>query len=150
LLVVRAIDLLFASGKLSPPCLPLFSATPSVPSHLTPPLSPCVGPGPLLDLRAAPRLEGSTPSPPLSCGDVDRAGELRISIVRPPRCDLVPWTMSGRCDEGHGCTPWTPSHGLSSCRLPPPAPRGVPSPHVAHRVDLNVVCPWPTLRTTPG
>jgi hypothetical protein len=150
LLVVLAIDLLFASGKLSPPCLPLFSATPSVPSHLTPPLSPCVGPGPLLDLRAAPRLEGSTPSPPLSCGDVDRAGELRISIVRPPRCDLVPWTMSGRCDEGHGCTPWTPSHGLSSCRLPPPAPRGVPSPHVAHRVDLNVVCPWPTLRTTPG
>jgi hypothetical protein len=102
---------LSASSKSSPPCSPLFSATPSVPSHLTRPLYPCVGPGASPDLGAAPRPEGSTSLPLLSSGAVDRAGELRFSAIHPPRCDLVPWTMSGRCVKGHGCAPWTPSHG---------------------------------------
>jgi hypothetical protein len=148
LLVVHAISLLSAPGKPSPPRSPLFSATPSVPSHLTPPLSPWTGPGASPDLRAAPRPEGPASSPPLSSGAIDRAGELRISVVRPHRCDLVCWTMSGRCAEGHGCTLWTPSHGSSNRRPPQPAPRGVPSLHAARHVDLDVVHPRPALRTT--
>jgi hypothetical protein len=148
LLVVRAIGLLSASGKPSPPRSPLFSATLPVPSHLTPLLSPCAGPGASPYLGAVPRTEGPTPSPPLSYRAVDRAGELRISVVRPPRWNLEPWIVSCRCVEGHGCAPWTPSHGLSSHRPPPPMPRGAPSPRVARRVDLDVVRPGFALRTT--
>jgi hypothetical protein len=102
---------LSASSKSSPPCSPLFSTTPSVPSHLTRPLYPCAGPGASPCLRAAPRPEGPASLLLLSSGAVDHAGELRFSAIHPPRCDLVPWIMSGRCVKGHGCAPWTPSHG---------------------------------------
>jgi hypothetical protein len=117
---------LSASGKPSPSSSSLFFATPSVPSHLISLLSPCAGPGASPDLGAAPRHEGPTFSPPLSSGAIEHTGEIHFSAVRPPRFDLVPWTMSGKCVEGHGCTPWTPSHGPSSHRPPLPAPRGAP------------------------
>jgi hypothetical protein len=116
LLVVRAISLLSTFGKSSPPCSPLFSTTPLVLSHLTPHLSLCTGPGASPDLRAAPRPEGTKPSPSLSSDSINRASELCISVVHPPHCDLVSWTVSGRCVEGHGCAPWTPSHRSSSHR----------------------------------
>jgi hypothetical protein len=135
LLVVRAIGLLYASGKSSPPCSPLFSTTPLVPSYLSPPLSPCVGPGASPDLVAAPRPGGPAPSSPLSSSAVDRAGEFHISIIHPPRCNLVPWTVSGRCAEGHGCAPWRPSYGSSSHRPSLAAPR------CALDGDLNMVYP---------
>jgi hypothetical protein len=66
------------------------------------------------DFKDTPQPEGPAPSPPLSSSALDHASELRISIVCPPHCDLVPWTMSGRCAEGHGCALSTPSHGPSS------------------------------------
>jgi hypothetical protein len=140
---------LSTSDKPSPLCSPLFSTTPSVPSHLTPLLSPCAGLGALPDLRAAPQPEGLVSSLPFCSGAVDHARELRFSTVCPPHCDLVPWTMSGSYVEGHGCTMWTPSHGPSSHRPPPLVPRGAPSQRAVHRVDLDVVCPRPALQATP-
>jgi hypothetical protein len=140
---------LSTSGKPSLPCSPLFSATPLVPSHLIPPLSLCACPGASPAFGAAPRAEGPASSPPLSSGAVDRTGELLFSVVHPPHCVLVPWTMSGRCVEGHGCAPWTPSHGPSSCRPPSPTPRGAPLPRTACHVDLDTVCPRPTRQATP-
>jgi hypothetical protein len=74
-------------------------ATLSVSSHLTPPLSPCVGSRASPEPRAAPRPEGSAPSPSLSSGAIDRAGELRLSVVRPPRFYSAPGIVSGRCAE---------------------------------------------------
>jgi hypothetical protein len=51
-----------ASGKPSPPHSPLFFATSSVPSHLTPPLSLYAGPRASPGPRAAPQPEGSAHS----------------------------------------------------------------------------------------
>jgi hypothetical protein len=96
---------LSASGNPSPPRSPLFSATPSVLSHLTPPLSLCAGPGASPELIAAPRPKGPTHSLLLSSGAVDRDGELRISVARPRRCDLMPWIVSHGCAKAHGCAP---------------------------------------------
>jgi hypothetical protein len=66
------------SGKPSPPHRLCFSAAPLVPSRLTPPLSPCADPGALQGPRAAPRPAQVTPSPPLSSGAIDHAGELSL------------------------------------------------------------------------
>jgi hypothetical protein len=98
------------------------SATSSVLSHLTPPLSPCVGSRASPDLRAAPRPEGPAPSPPLSSGAIDCVGELRLSVVHPPRFDLASGTVLGRCAEVHGCFPWTSSRGQPSRRSSLAAP----------------------------
>jgi hypothetical protein len=70
----------FTSGKPSPPHRLYFSTAPSVPSRLTPPLSPCAGPGAPQGPGAASSLVQVTPSPPLSSEAIDRAGELS-----PPR-----------------------------------------------------------------
>jgi hypothetical protein len=105
-----------ASGKMSPWRSPLFSTTSSVPSYLTPPLSPYVGPRASPEPRATPRPEGPAPSLTLSSGAVDCAGELRLSVARPPYFNSVPRTVSGRCTEVHGCFPWTSSPGPSSHR----------------------------------
>jgi hypothetical protein len=88
---------LSTSGKPSAPCSPLFSATSLVPSHLTPPLSPCAGPGASPEIGFAPRPKEPTPSPSLSYDAVDRAGELHNSVAHPPHCELVLSTVSGRC-----------------------------------------------------
>jgi hypothetical protein len=138
-----------ASGKLSPPHSPLFSATSSVPSHLTPPLSPYAGPRASPEPRAAPQPKEPAPSPPLSSSTIDRADELRLSVVRPPRFDSVPGTMSGRCTEVHGCFLWTSSHRSSSHRPSLAVPHRAPTPRTARRVDLDVVYLWPPLRATP-
>jgi hypothetical protein len=84
-----------ASGKPSLPHQPLFSATSSVPSCLTPPLSPYVGPRASAEPRAAPQPEGSAPSPPLSSDTINRAGEFRPSVAYLPRFELGLSTMSG-------------------------------------------------------
>jgi hypothetical protein len=126
-----------------------FSATSSVPSHLTPPLYLCVGPRASPEPRAAPRPEGLAPSSPLSSCTVDRTGELRLSIVRPPHFDSVPGIMSGRCAEVHRCFQWTSSHGSSSRRTSLAVPRRLPAPRTACRVDLDVVYPWPLVWVTP-
>jgi hypothetical protein len=137
-----------ASGKPSSSRSPLFSTTSSVPSHLTPPLSPYAGPrappGPI----AAPQPEGPAPSPSLSSGVVDRASELRLSVVHPPRFDSAPGTMSGRCTEVHGCFPCTSSRGPSNRRPSLAVPRRASTSCTTRGVDLNVVCPRPSLRTT--
>jgi hypothetical protein len=114
LLVVHVLGFLSAFGKLPPPRLASVPTTLLVPSHLTPPLFPCVGPRASPEPRAAPRPEGPAPSPPLSSGTIDRADELRLSVVRPSRFDSVPGTVSGRCTEVHGCFLWTSSRGSSS------------------------------------
>jgi hypothetical protein len=67
----------------TPPHCLCFSATPSVPSHLTPPLSPYAGAEASLSFGAASRTKNVTPSPPLSSGTIDRAGELLLPH-RPP------------------------------------------------------------------
>jgi hypothetical protein len=113
------------SGKPSPPHSPLFS---SVPSHLTPPLSLYTGPRASPEPRAAPQPEGPTPSPTLSSGAVDRAGELCLSVVHPPHFDSMPGTMSGRCAKVHGCFPWTYSHGSFGHRPSLAAPHRAPVP----------------------
>jgi hypothetical protein len=95
--------------KPSPLRSPLFSTTPPVPSHLTHPLSPCAGLGALPELRVAPRPEEPTLSPLLSSGVVDRVGEFRISITRPPHYELVLSTVSARCAVVHGQRPCSPS-----------------------------------------
>jgi hypothetical protein len=84
------------SGKSSPPHRLCFSVAPSVPSRHTPPLSPCAGPEAPQGPRAAPRPAQVTPSPLLSSGAVDRAGELPLLITCPPSYELVLLTMSGR------------------------------------------------------
>jgi hypothetical protein len=117
-----------ASGKPSPPHSPLFSTTSSVISHLTPPLSSCVGPRASPEPRAAPQPEGPTPSPLLSSSADDHVGELRLSVVRPPRFDSAPGTVSGRCAEVHECFPWTSSHGSSSHRPSLVVPRRAEAP----------------------
>jgi hypothetical protein len=113
-------------SKPSLPNSPLFSTTSSVQSHLTPPLSS----------YACPRA-------------INHTGELRLSVVRPPRFDSAPGTVSGRCAEVHGCFPWTSSHGPSSCRPSLTAPRHALAPRAAHRVDFDAVCPRPLLQATP-
>jgi hypothetical protein len=123
LLVIHALDLLSASGKLPPSCLASVPTTLSVPSHLTPPLSQYAGSRASPEPRAAPRPDGTAPSLPLSSGAVDRAGELRLFVVHPPCFDSAPGTMSGRCAEVHGCFPWTSSHGSSSHRPSLAVPR---------------------------
>jgi hypothetical protein len=133
----------FAPVKPSPSCLPLFSFTSSVQSHLTPPLSPFTGPRALPEPKAAPRPEGPAPSPPLSYDAIDHVGEIRLSVVRPPRFNSAPGTVSGRCIELHGCFPWTSSCRSSSHRLL------LAAPHTTCRADLDVVCPRPLLRATP-
>jgi hypothetical protein len=97
-----------ASGKPSPPHPPLFSTASSVPSHLTPPLSPYTDPRASPEPNAAPQSEGPTPSPPLSFDAITRTGELCPSIARLPRCELGLSIMSGECTMGWGslrCTP---------------------------------------------
>jgi hypothetical protein len=94
--------------------LPLFSATSSVPSHLTPPLSPYAGPRASPEPRAAPQPEGPTPSPPLSSGAVDRAGEFRPSVARLPRCELGLSIVSGEYTVGWGSLRCTSCRGLAA------------------------------------
>jgi hypothetical protein len=65
---------------------PLFFTTSSVPSHLTPPLSPYAGPRASPEPRASPQPEGPAPSPSLSSGAVDYTGEFCPSVTRLPRC----------------------------------------------------------------
>jgi hypothetical protein len=98
-----------AFGKPSLPRSPLFSTTSSVLSHLTPPRSPYAGPRASPELRVAPRPEGPAPSLSLSSSTVDCNGELRLSVVRPPRFDSPLGIVSGRCAEVHECFPWTSS-----------------------------------------
>jgi hypothetical protein len=93
---------LSASGKPSPPHSPLFSTTSSVPGHLTPPLSPYVGPRASPEPRAAPQLEGPAPSRSLSSGVVDHAGQFHPSIARLPRYELELSIMSDECPVGCG------------------------------------------------
>jgi hypothetical protein len=123
LLVVRALGLLFTSGKLPPLRLASVPATLSVPNHLTPPFSLCAGSRTSPEPRATPRLEGPAPSPPLSSDAINRAGELCLSVIRPPRFDSLLGTVSVRCAEVHGCFPWTSSRGPSNRRASLAAPR---------------------------
>jgi hypothetical protein len=101
-----------------------FPPTPSVPSHLTSPLSPCAGPRALPKLGVAPRPEEMTPSLLLSSGTIYHAGELHISVAHPPHCELVLSTISGKCMVVHGRCQCSPSHRSSSRRSSPTAPRG--------------------------
>jgi hypothetical protein len=64
------------SGKPSPPHCLHFSAAPLATSRLTPPLSPCAGPGALQGPGVASSPVQVTPSPPLSSGAIDHASEL--------------------------------------------------------------------------
>jgi hypothetical protein len=117
------------SGKPSPPHPPLFSTASSLPSHLTLPLSPYVGPRVSPEPRAAPQIEGPTPSPPLSFDTVDRVGDFRPSVARLPHCELGLSTVSGECVVGWGsfgvhlaevCPPVShrePCHGMHSERV---------------------------------
>jgi hypothetical protein len=151
---------LSASGKPSPQRSPLFSTTLSVPSRLTPPLSPCVGPGASLELGVAPRPEGPTPLPSLSSDAVDRASELHISVACPPHCELVLSIMSGRCTVVHGRHPCSPSRRPSSRWPPPPAPRctlyvsssrqSCRCTHAVSHVGISLGNPHAPCRTTPG
>jgi hypothetical protein len=102
-----------ASGKPSPPHSPLFSTTSSVPSHLAPPLSSYTGPKASAEPRAAPQPEGQAPSPPLSSGAVDRAGEFCPSVTRLPRCKLGLSIMSGECTVGWQSLRYTSCRGLA-------------------------------------
>jgi hypothetical protein len=86
--------------KGSPHPLHSIGAEPPQPSSL-----PVRSPGASPKLGAAPRLKEPTPSPSLSSGAVDRAGELCISVARPPRCEWVPSTLSGLCVVVHGSAP---------------------------------------------
>jgi hypothetical protein len=88
------------SGKPSPLHPPMFSTASSVPSRLTPPLSPYVGPRASPEPRATPQPEGLAPSPPLSSGAVDRIGEFRPSVARLPRFELGLSIVSGECTMG--------------------------------------------------
>jgi hypothetical protein len=101
-----------ASGKLSPLRLPMFPTTSSMPSHLTH-LSPRMQ---VPEFRQSPEL---LPDPK----DWYRNGELRLSVVCPPRFDSAPGTVSGRCVEVHECFLWTSSRGSSSRRASQAAPR---------------------------
>jgi hypothetical protein len=96
------------SDKPSPPHPPLFSAAPSVPSHLTPPLSLYAGPRAVLEPRAAPQPEGRAPPPPLSSGAVDRAGEFCPSVARLPHFELGLSTVPGKCTVGWGSLQYKP------------------------------------------
>jgi hypothetical protein len=96
------------SDKPSPPHPPVFSTAASVPSHLTPPLSHCVGPGGSLSFRTTSRTKKATPSPALSSDAVDHAGEFHPSVARLHRFELGLSTVSGKCTMGWGslrCTP---------------------------------------------
>jgi hypothetical protein len=64
------------SGKPSSSHRLCFSAAPSVPSRLTPPLSPCAGPRAPQGPEAASSPVQVTPSPSFSSGAIDRVGEL--------------------------------------------------------------------------
>jgi hypothetical protein len=88
------------SGKPSPPHPPMFSTASSVPSRLTPPLSPYAGPRASPEPRATPQPEGLAPSLLLSSGTVDRVGEFRPSVSRLPRFELGLSTVSGECTMG--------------------------------------------------
>jgi hypothetical protein len=83
-------------GKPSLPHPPMFSAAPSVPSRLTPPLSTCAGPEAPQGPRAAPRPAQVTSSLLLSSGAIDCAGELHPSVTCLPRFELQLSTMSSR------------------------------------------------------
>jgi hypothetical protein len=83
------------SSSPSPPHSPLDSNTPSVPSHLTPPFSPCAGLKASPDPRAASQPKELAPSPSLSSGAVVYAGELYSSITHLPHIELELPTMSG-------------------------------------------------------
>jgi hypothetical protein len=120
------------------------STTSSVPSHLTPPLSPCVGPRALPEPKAAPQPKGLAPSPPLSSGAIDCAGEVRLSVVCPPRYNSAPGTMSGRCTRGPQMLPVD----MFPRAVQSPAVAGSATPHTTRHVDLNVVCPRPPLWAT--
>jgi hypothetical protein len=120
------ISIVSASGKPSPSHSPLFFATSSVISHLTPPhppLSSCAGSRASPEPRAPPQPEGPAPSSLLSSNADDHVGELRLSVVCPPRFDSALGTVSGRCVEVHECFPWTSSHGSSSHRPSLAVPR---------------------------
>jgi hypothetical protein len=117
------ISIVSASGKPSPSHSPLFFATSSVISHLTPPLSSCAGSRASPEPRAPPQPEGPAPSSLLSSNADDHVGELRLSVVCPPHFDSALGTVSGRCVEVHECFPWTSSHGSSSHRPSLAVPR---------------------------
>jgi hypothetical protein len=83
---------------------PLFSTTPSVPSQLTLPPSPCAGPRASPEPRAAPWPKGPAPSPSLSSGTVDRAGELCSSVAHLCHHELEIPTVSGGFAVCFGCS----------------------------------------------
>jgi hypothetical protein len=77
-----------ASGKPSPLHSPLDSDTPSVPSHLTPPFSPCAGLRASPEPRAASQPKGLALSPSLSSSVIVHTGELCSSVARLPHREL--------------------------------------------------------------
>jgi hypothetical protein len=93
-----------------------------MPSLLTHFPSSCAGPGGSPELGAARQAAGPPPSPSLSSDAVDRANELRISIARPPRCEMVLLTVLASCTMARGCAPWKTSHQPINCRPAPPVP----------------------------
>jgi hypothetical protein len=76
--------------------------------------SRCVGPGASLSFRATSRTNKATPSPPLSFGAIDRAGEFHPSVARPPRCELELSIVSGKCAVGWGSLRCTVCRGLAA------------------------------------
>jgi hypothetical protein len=83
---------------------PLFFAAPSVPSYLTPPLSPYAGLGAPQGPRAAPRPAQVTSSSPVS----PSVGAVPVSfcflIARPPSYELVLLAMLDRFAVHLGCS----------------------------------------------
>jgi hypothetical protein len=84
--------------------LPLDSDTPSVPSHLTLPFSPCAGLRASPEPGAASQPKESAPSPSLSFGAVVHTGELRSSSAHLPHRELLLPTMLGRFVMRLGCS----------------------------------------------
>jgi hypothetical protein len=138
--VVPALDLL--SAPVSRPLPPLFSIAAatmeSVAHHLSFPVAshrapPCS--------EGPPRAVRAVPSPPLSSSVINHAGELRISISRPPHCELVLSIVLGGCAVVHGRHLCSPSLQLSSHRPPLHAPHYAPctlSPRGVRRVYVDV------------
>jgi hypothetical protein len=93
---------------------PLFSAASSVPSRLTPRLSPYACPRGSLDSRATPQPEGPALSLSLSSGAVDRTGEFRPLVARLSRFDLELATVSSECIVGWGSLQCTHCRGLAT------------------------------------
>jgi hypothetical protein len=110
--------LLFVFGKPPPPRLASVSATQTVPSHLTPPPTPCTGTPASLSFGAASQNKKVTPSPQLSSGAVVYAGELHISVAHLPHYELVLPTILGKCAVNWGSLRCTSCQGLDASESP--------------------------------